>query len=129
MEFEGKCHFCGGDIIITETKCKNCSTAIRGQFDVCDLCKLSAESKEFIKVFIECDGNIKNVEKALGISYPTVKSRLAIVQEELKGLNLTYDSNHFTSDERLSKSIKRKTVLKELESGNISVEEALKHLK
>lgn len=127
MEFEGKCHFCGGDIIITETTCTQCNTVTRGHFEVCDLCKLPSEAKQFIKVFIECDGNIKNVEKALGISYPTVKSRLALVQAELKELEELRKNDNY-ENKAIPKKIKRKTILKEIETGNITVEEALKHL-
>jgi hypothetical protein len=128
VEFEGKCHFCGGDTVITEIKCKNCNTLIKGEFDVCYLCKLSKESKEFIKVFVECDGNIKNVEKVLGISYPTVKSRLAFVQEELRNLGASSNSYSQYNEDISTQNPKRKSILKNLEKGNLTVEEALKLL-
>lgn len=122
MEFEGKCHYCNNDMIITEAKCKNCGTVVKGEFDVCDLCKLSTESKNFIKVFIECDGNIKNVEKVMSISYPTVKSKLAFVQQELRSLLSTYFY------EESSQISERKSILHDIEKGELSVEEGLKLL-
>jgi hypothetical protein len=124
MKFEGKCHYCGGDVIITESKCSKCGVIIRGEFEGCELCRLSGEAKEFIRVFIECEGNIRNVEKVLGISYPTVKSRLTQVKDEFKALSPepTYYSNY-------SKKTERKSILKNIEKGNISVEEALRQLR
>lgn len=124
MEFEGKCHFCGGDVVITSTRCKKCGTSVKGDFNVCELCKLSAEAKVFIKVFIQCDGNIKNVEKSLGISYPTVKSRLALVKEELSRL----DIDTGVDKSRVENKNKRQEILNKINNGELSVDEALSML-
>ncbi len=124
MKFEGKCHYCGGEVFITETKCRNCGVITKGDFEGCDLCRLSTEAKEFIRVFIECEGNIRNVEKALGISYPTVKSRLAQVKDEFKTLS-PQSSNYID----FSRKSQRRTILKNIENGELSVEEALKQLR
>jgi hypothetical protein len=56
---------------------------MEGKFSLCKFCRLPAEQREFIEVFIKCRGSIKEVEKELGISYPTVRSRLDSVIEAL----------------------------------------------
>ena len=69
------CPVCGGDLIITELKCPNCSTKIQGEFEFDDFMKLDDEDKEFLVEFLRSRGNIKEVQGRLGISYPTAKSR------------------------------------------------------
>ena len=48
------------------------------------LTKLSPEHLQFIQLFIHCEGSIREMEKALGVSYPTVKARLAEVKAALE---------------------------------------------
>lgn len=72
----GKCPVCKQNLEVTKLHCNHCNTTIEGSFTLCRFCRLTAEQKQFIETFIKCRGNIKEVEKDLGISYPTVRSRL-----------------------------------------------------
>jgi len=56
---------------------------MEGRFETCEFCKLSEENLEFLRSFIRCRGVIKDVEKDLGISYPTVRGRLDRLIAEL----------------------------------------------
>ena len=75
-EVLGKCPVCDNDIHITEIHCNKCETFIRGEFELCKFCRLTAQQKYFIEVFVKNRGNIKELEKELGISYPTVRNKL-----------------------------------------------------
>lgn len=79
----GRCPVCYEALSVTRLHCDNCGTTIEGDFDVCKFCQLSPELKEFIEVFIRSRGNIKEVERELGVSYPTVRNRLDTVIEAL----------------------------------------------
>jgi hypothetical protein len=109
-----KCPVCNGDLQIVEYKCPSCITIIRGEFGVGDFAALSAAQQQFVKTFICCSGNIREVEKKLKISYPTVKNRLAEVQKILCEKKTASASNH---------------ILDKIEAGEISVEEAIKEIK
>lgn len=78
-----KCPVCGGNLTITQLTCKSCSLKMRGKFENCEFCELSEDSLNFLRSFIRCRGVIKDVEKELGISYPTVRSRLDRLVAEL----------------------------------------------
>lgn len=78
-----KCPVCGGNLTITQLACKSCSLKMRGEFESCEFCELSEDSLNFLRSFIRCRGVIKDVEKELGISYPTVRSRLDRLMAEL----------------------------------------------
>lgn len=72
----GTCPVCHHKLTITRLSCDSCHTVIEGKFGVSKLGQLSAEHQRFIEVFVKLRGNIKEVEKELGISYPTVRKRL-----------------------------------------------------
>lgn len=72
----------------------------------------------FLETFIKNRGNIKEVEKDLGISYPTVKNKLENVIEAL-GYTPRYNEPR----------VDKKEVLKKLNEGEISSDEAIKLLR
>ena len=72
----GTCPVCQHKLNITRLNCESCHTVIEGMFGISKLGQLPEEHQEFIEVFIKARGNIKEVEKELGISYPTVRKRL-----------------------------------------------------
>lgn len=118
-EVLGKCPVCGHNTEITRISCNSCGTTIEGHFHLCKFCKLTPEQKTFIDVFIKCRGNIKEVEKELGISYPTVKNRLEDVAAALG----------YKGEPETSPSSSKKDILDKLNSGEISVDEAIELLK
>ena len=71
-----KCPICDNGITITEVTCEHCGTHIQGRFDGCRFCSLSPEEASFLLVFIRNRGSIKDVERELGVSYPTVRAAL-----------------------------------------------------
>jgi len=72
----GKCPVCRKELTITRLKCQGCSTEISGDFSPCSFCFLDPEQERLIMVFLKTRGNIREVERELGISYPTVRARL-----------------------------------------------------
>ena len=79
-----KCPACGAnDFEITRLRCRTCDTSIEGHFSQSRLASLSEEHLRFVEIFIKCRGNIKDVERELGISYPTVRGRLDRVIDAL----------------------------------------------
>lgn len=71
-----ECPVCNDDLLVTQLVCRNCGTEIRGHFEMDRLARLIPEQRHFIEVFILCEGKLNCVQEELGISYPTVRSRL-----------------------------------------------------
>jgi len=113
----GECPVCKSDLKVTRLTCTNCTTELTGDFELSKFNYLSKEDLYFIEVFIKNRGNIKQIEKELGISYPTVKKNLDEVI-----VSLGYKVN---DDDK----VKRAEVLAKLEKGEISASEAAKLLK
>ena len=72
-----RCPVCEGVLSVSELHCGRCRTSIRGTFDPCRFCSLTPEHLAFIELFLRCEGNLSRIEKEMGISYPTVRNRLA----------------------------------------------------
>lgn len=70
------CPVCSSSLHATKLECSHCDTVIENSFSLSKFANLTAEQMEFLEVFIVSRGNIKVVEKELGISYPTVRSKL-----------------------------------------------------
>lgn len=107
----------GSELYVSEVKSDQSGIAMRGRFEVPRFARLNEEQSRFLEAFLRCRGVISSVEKELGLSYPTVRNRLDGV---LAALDLT-PAKHAEPMQNLDE--KRK-VLDELESGNITVEEA-----
>lgn len=120
----GKCPVCGQNTEVTAISCNECGTKIEGHFQLCRFCRLTEEQKSFIETFVKCRGNIKEVEKELGISYPTVKNRLEDAANAL-GYNNSPAYNYNEPDD----NGRRREILDQLESGELTVEDALDMLK
>jgi hypothetical protein len=118
----GRCPACGSDLAVTRLHCFNCDTGIEGRFEICRFCLLTRDQKEFVETFLRARGNIREVEREMGISYPTVRNRLDQVIRAL-GYDVGPDPDDVRANER------RREVLARLNRGEITPEEALRLLK
>lgn len=70
------CPVCQGELTITRLHCRSCGTALEGEFGVGRFGRLEREQLTFLESFLRSRGNLKEMERELGISYPTVRGRL-----------------------------------------------------
>ena len=124
-----RCPVCDHEMKISKLTCTYCPTKIEGEFSSCKYCRLPAEQLIFMETFIKCRGNIKEVEKELGISYPTVRNRLDGVIEAL-GYGVDKETAPENERERASdESLRRQGILEALEHGEISAQEATRQMR
>jgi len=119
-----QCPVCDHEMKISKLTCTYCPTKIEGEFSSCKFCRLPAEQLIFMEAFVKCRGNIKEVEKELGISYPTVRSRLDSV---IEALGYGMDKERVPENEKVNsqeESLRRQGILEALERGEISAQEA-----
>ena len=77
------CPLCDGRLEPVKLRCTSCQMTMEGKLPVSRLALLAAEQQQFVEAFLVARGNIKEVEKELGISYPTVRKRLDEVVQAL----------------------------------------------
>ncbi|MBI4641534.1 MAG: DUF2089 domain-containing protein [Candidatus Tectomicrobia bacterium] len=109
-----RCPGCGNEIIISRLSCQACGTTVEGKFAPCRFCRLDEESLNFIETFVRNRGNIREVERELGISYPTVRSRLEGIIGELGGNRHSQRHHNQAERERRRKEILDQVARKEL---------------
>ncbi len=110
-----KCPICAGPLQVVRLECDACGTRLEGSFTLGRFHSLSQEQLEFLETFIRARGSFKDVERELGISYPTVRSRLDAV---IRALGFASQAAPDAEDER------RKQILRELADGRIDANDA-----
>lgn len=116
-----KCPVCGQAMEVTRLRCGHCGTELAGRFSPCRFCGLEGKHLLFVETFLRCRGSIKEVEKALGVSYPTVKNML---DAALTALGLDGPKDPGQGREKEEKA----SVLARLSNGEMSVDEAVEEL-
>ena len=107
-----QCPSCEGvHLHVTKIECADCGTLFSGQFDIPSLLKLPEDDLRFICDFVKCSGSLKEMATKQGVSYPTLRNRLNALIDTLEGLDSTKDSS-------------KTDILKQLEEGSISAQEA-----
>jgi hypothetical protein len=69
------CPVCSSRLALTRLSCPSCNTELSGGFTTCEFCVLSDEDREVLRVFLASRGNMKDLERHLGVSYPTARAR------------------------------------------------------
>ena len=69
------CPVCSSKLALTRLSCPSCESELSGAFAQCEFCVLSDEDREVLRVFLASRGNMKDLERHLGVSYPTARAR------------------------------------------------------
>ena len=69
------CPVCGERLALTRLGCDACGTELSGHFEACEYCSLTADDRQLLRVFLASRGNMKELERHLGVSYPTARAR------------------------------------------------------
>lgn len=108
------CPVCGDELAVTRLGCESCGTELAGVFAPCGFCALDDKETEMLRVFLASRGNLREVEKHLGVSYPTARARFA---ELLAKLGLA-------GADGPAPALTREQILSEVASGALSPTQA-----
>ena len=110
-----RCPVCAEQLKVVRLECEGCGTSLQGNFSLGRFHALAPEQLEFLEVFVRARGSFKDIERELGISYPTVRSRLDAM---IRALGFPSQAEPDREAER------RKEILRELAEGRIKAEDA-----
>jgi hypothetical protein len=123
-----KCPSCNGDLAVAKLHCHACDIALEGDFSIPPLLRLNRAQLDFVEVFLKNRGIIREVERELGVSYPTVRARLDEVLEAI-GYNLApADDGRASRSNDDAATRNRRAILEQLSAGKISAEDAMRAL-
>ncbi len=114
------CPVCGDKLEVRRLHCRSCDSALEGHFDTGRLGRLSPEQMAFVETFLRCEGKLNRMERELGLSYPTLRSRLSEIIRQL-GFPVGPEANGLSAEER-------QHLLDDLAGGRISAEDAMRLL-
>ncbi len=112
------CPVCGDRLALTRLSCQSCGTELSGEFESCEFCSLSNEDRQVLRVFLASRGNMKDLERHLGVSYPTARARFDALLSRL-GL---------APERQPTPSASRVELLEQLARGEIDVDQAMAKL-
>ena len=114
------CPVCEERLYVTRLHCRNCDTAIEGYFGTGRIGRLTSDQLAFVETFVGCEGKLIRMERELGLSYPTLRSRL---NEVIRQMGFEVGTPELGLDEE-----QRHRVLDDLASGAISSDQAMSQL-
>ena len=119
-----KCPLCSGSLEVTEASCLDCGVQMRGHFEIAPYRNLDAEQLRFLETFLRCRGVIRDVEAAMGISYPTVRGRLdaLLTALDFSGAGRPEKPVPPTAEE---KAAKRREILAAIQDGSLDADAGL----
>ncbi len=118
------CPSCRSDLSITRLTCPACGTEVTGAFSLGRLARLDEPHASLLELFLRVRGNVKDMERMLGLSYPTVRARL---EEALEAAGLERELAPALTEPELRQ--RREQVLDQLERGEIVAADAAARLR
>jgi len=121
------CPVCQNELSITRLHCRSCGTSLEGEFGVGRFGRLSREQLTVLESFLRSRGNLKEMERELGISYPTVRGRLDALVRALglaDGVEATAEAAETDVSATDDPTVDRRAILERLARHEISAEDA-----
>jgi hypothetical protein len=110
------CPVCDERLALTRLSCPSCDTELSGGFATCEFCVLSNDDRDVLRVFLASRGNMKELERHLGVSYPTARARFDALLSKI-GI-----------ERPAAPSPTRVELMEQVARGEIDIDEALKSL-
>ncbi len=114
------CPVCSGELAVTRLRCTSCGTTLEGAFSVGRFARLSRDQMALLESFLRSRGNLRDIEREMGISYPTVRAR---VEALVRALGFGPRPDEPTGDEAATPT-SRESILARLARHEISAEDA-----
>jgi hypothetical protein len=111
-----KCPVCASELALTRLSCDSCHTELSGHFQACEFCSLTVEDRDLLRVFLSSRGNMKELERHLGVSYPTARGRFDAVLSRM-GIEAPVPANPA-----------RVELMERVARGEMTVDDAIKEL-
>ena len=121
------CPVCSGELAVTRLHCRSCGTTLEGEFSVGRFGRLTREQLVLLESFLRSRGNLRDMERELAISYPTVRSR---VEALIRALGFGPRDGDESTDEATAEagstdaSAARQSILERLARHEITADDA-----
>jgi hypothetical protein len=122
------CPVCSSELAVTRLHCGTCGTTLEGDFSVGRFGRLNRDQTVLLESFLRSRGNLREMERELGISYPTVRARVeALVRALGFGPRADVDPDEVTEVASVPQS--RDAILERLARHEITAEQAASEIR
>ena len=118
------CPACAGRLYPRELACADCGLLVHTRYRANEFVELDDDDLHLLRIFIACEGRIRDMVRALGVSHPTVKTRLAALRA-----TLGFEAPAATPPSPAAPAQERADILDRLEAGEIDFDAAMAQLK
>src|SRR3954466_7534184 len=123
------CPVCSSELAVTRLHCRSCGTTLEGEFSVGRFGRLTREQLLLLESFLRSRGNLRDMERELGISYPTVRSRVEALVRALgfgprDGEDPSVDDHTDAAKPSSDVATSRRRILERLAAHEMGAEEA-----
>jgi hypothetical protein len=130
------CPSCSGALHPRVLACASCGVRVEGDFEANEFASLTGEDLHLLRIFVLAEGRIRDMEAPLGLSYPTIRTRLRALREKVAAR--APGGAAIAAREGLKASLAGKgrpapaavdEVLRRLEAGELTFEQAMELVK
>jgi hypothetical protein len=121
MDSNLQCPSCQGALRPKILGCDACGIRVEGPFQLNEFATLSADDLHFLRIFLRCEGRVREMEAALGLSYPTIRARITALKNKVLGEE--------PAPRERTEPNPAAQVLERLEKGEIPFDEAMRLIK
>lgn len=118
------CPVCSGELAVTRLRCTSCGTTLEGEFSVGRFARLSRDQMALLESFLRSRGNLRDIEREMGISYPTVRARVEALVRALGFGPRSDDEAATAAEEPTAEPQTREAILGRLARHEITAEDA-----
>ena len=118
------CPVCESQLRVTRLHCNTCGTTIEGEFHVGRFADLGRDQMLLLEAFLRSRGNLRELERELGVSYPTVRGRIDELLRALGLADAAAPAMQAAPSEPGIDAVSRRDVLERLARKEITAEEA-----
>lgn len=112
------CPCCSKSMRIQALKCESCDLTIAGNIQANEFASLNEDDLQLLRMFLRFEGRVRDMEAPMGLSYPTIRTRIAELRDKV-----------FGSQAEIKTKSEPLKVLENLRDGNISFDQALSAIK
>jgi hypothetical protein len=107
--------------------CPHCDIKVEGPFQLNEFATLAPDDLHFLRIFVRCEGRIRDMESSLGLSYPTIRARLTALKHKLTGEEGAEGKSAEADKPEAGPDAGQ--ILAKLQAGEIPFDEAMKQIK
>lgn len=122
LSLSQSCPSCEGFMRVASLSCDTCDVELKAPVAVNEFAYLDEDELHLLRIFLRSEGKVREMEAPLGLSYPTIRSRIGALNEKLQ--NMQSQASIQVRHEKKSK-LNVAQVLEMLEQKKVTVAESV----